>query len=308
MKLIPTSSNSRLRTLTRSIATVLTVVLTLTATGFAKDGEDDTTTSSSGSSNSVDSPIQSKADPFGLPIVDKVQLAASDAASKEFQANSLKALSEFVNKTLGESKAVNDGTMLLDPSKLFLANKSDVRVYFIGEGAGFHNTLGFNTEGPGIDSGNPQIIFPDASSRATTYLPGSEIKRTGNEPLLPGDFVDLGTFKGGTQLDFFLIADGANKGTNVFSTDSSINPDGINHVVAFASVLAGSPYLIIGFEDMFAGGDRDFNDVLFAIDIGLANIQALTATPEPSLFLLLASFVGLTVWLKRRAPVARPAL
>ncbi len=65
----------------------------------------------------------------------------------------------------------------------------------------------------------------------TTYLPGQTITRTSSEPLLPGDFVDLGTFGAGTQ------------------------PDGINHVVAFASVQLGSPYLLIGFEDLLGGGD-----------------------------------------------------
>lgn len=254
------------------------------------------------------SPIQSSADPFGLPITGQVQLAGSDADAATFQATALPVLTTFINQNLSETKKANDSAMLLDPSKLFLANASDVRVYFVGEGAGYHNTLGYNTSGGGIKTGNPELIFPDASSRVTTYLPGQKITRTASEPLLPGDFVDLGTFKSGTQLDFFLIADGASGGKTVFSTDRSVNPDGINHVVAFASVLLGSPYLLIGFEDLLNGGDRDFNDVLFAIDIGLANVQALTATPEPGLFALLGSFVGLAVWQKRRSTSTQPAV
>jgi hypothetical protein len=245
------------------------------------------------------SPIQSPARPFGLPLAGNVMTAGSDAASANFQANVLPAVTTLVNSRLSESVRVNDSSLLLDPNKLFLKSASDVRVYFIGEGAGFRNTLGFNTSGGGINTGNPEIIFPNASSRVTTYNPSAgPIARTANEPLLPGDFVDLGTFAGGTKLDFFLIANGASGGTTVFSTDRSVNPDGINHVVTFAAMTA--THLIIGFEDLLGGGDRDFNDLLFAVDIGAINIAALTASPEPAIWLMLGCFLGTGLWIQRR--------
>ena len=244
-------------------------------------------------------PVQSKADPFGLPIAGPVMVGASDTASKEFQTQVLPSLAELLKTKLSESKKVNDSSYLLDPSKLFLKTDSDVRVYFVGEGAGYHNTLGLNDEGPSIQTGSPEILFPDASSQVTTYNPGNgSVKRTEKEPLLPGDFVDAGTFKAGSKLDFFLIADGASGGKSVFSTTKSANPDGINHVVSF--VTAFSSYLLIGFEDLNAGGDRDFNDVVFAVDIGSINVAALTATPEPGTWLTLGSFLGAGVWFARR--------
>ena len=245
------------------------------------------------------SPVQSSVSPFDLDVVSPVMLSGSDAASLDFQRNTLPSVTEFLSTQLSEYEAVDDSTMLLDPSKLTLRTSSDVRVYFIGEGAGYHNTLGFNTISEGsATSGDPLIIFPDASSSASTYDPASTSSRTTSAPLSPGDFVDLGTFEGGAKLDFFLIANGANGGRNVYSTDESVNPDGINHVVAFA--MEGSPYLIIGFEDLYGGGDRDFNDLLFAVDIGAANLAALTATPEPSLCVILGSFVAFALWRKRR--------
>lgn len=70
---------------------------------------------------------------------------------------------------------------------------------------------------------------------------------------MPGDFVNLGSFKAGTLLDFFLISNGANGGNNVFSsTDSKLNTDRINHVVSFTQV--NSPYVLVSFEDMYGGG------------------------------------------------------
>lgn len=239
----------------------------------------------------INSPVQSAARPFGLEIAGPVQLAGSDAAANTFQTEALPGLSALVQTRLSERGPINDSTLLLDPDKLILSTAADVRVYFVGEGAGYRNSLGFNTAGGGVISGNPLLIFPDASSGG---------RRTGSEPLLAGDFVDLGNFAAGTKLDFFLIANGASGGNQVFSTDGSVNPDGINHVVSFAA-LSGS-YLLIGFEDLFGGGDRDFNDVLFAVDIGARNLATLTAAHEPGTVAILAAFLGLGGWVFRRRP------
>lgn len=250
------------------------------------------------------STVQSTARPLGLSTVAPVMQAGSDASSATFQQNVLSPLNALLNTKLGETKKLNDSTMLLDPSKLKLATQSDVRVYFVGEGAGYNNTLGFNTGGGGVTTGDPKLIFPNASSPISTYDPLKTANRTASAPLLPGDFVNLGTFAGGTKLDFFLIANGASGGQNVFSTDQSVNPDGINHVVSFAYVTKDSPYLIISFEDMYGGGDRDFNDVIIAVDIGARNVAAIMGTPEPALMLTLGGFLGGVALLKRRNGLA----
>jgi hypothetical protein len=53
--------------------------------------------------------------------------------------------------------------------------------------------------------------------------------------------------------------------------------------VSFA--VEDSSYLILGFEDIYNGGDQDYNDLLFAVDIGQANVEQLIETaalvPEP---------------------------
>jgi hypothetical protein len=253
------------------------------------NGNDDGNNDSAGEK----SPVQSSARPFKLDIVAPVMAAGSDDRSAAFQKEALPELNKFLQESLKEKVAVNDSRLLLDPSKLKLQEKSDVRVYFIGEGAGFSNSLGFNTSGTGVSEGDPQLIFPNASSTVSSYDPAKDPKRTSSAPLLPGDFVNLGRMDAGTILDFFLIANGASGGSDVFSTDQSANKDGINHVVAFAYAMANSPFLIIGFEDIWGGGDRDFNDLLFAVDIGAANIRNLTATPEPAMATTLLGLLGL---------------
>lgn len=253
----------------------------------------------------IESRPQSQARPFGLDITAPVQLAASDEASKVFQTDALPKITDLVNTQLGESVRFNNQTAYsLDPTKLLLATESTARVYFVGEGAGYSNTLGFNALPAGtptpekVVTADSALIFPDASSTVSTYNPAQKAVRRGNAPLLPGDFVDLGTFKAGTTLDFFVIADGANGGTNAYAAPATRNPDQLDHVVSF--VLPDSPYLIIGFEDLFGGGDRDFNDVVFAVDIGAANLQKLISTPEPATWMTLAGCLAWVVMTTRR--------
>ena len=255
-------------------------------------------------SGDVISFMQSWVSPFGLQKVAQVQVGASDAASVDFQTNYLPSITSMLNQQLGEgAEFSNQATLALDPTKLTLATESTARVYFIGEGAGYHNTLGFNALAAGVTTptrtitSDSKLIFPDASTPGAITDPMSTARQW-NAPLIQGDFVDLGTFGAGTTLDFFLIANGANGGSNTYSASATRNPDQLNHVVSFA--LADSPYLIVGFEDLFGGGDKDYNDLLFAIDIGVANVQRLVSTPEPGTWAIMVGFLFLGLWRVRR--------
>ena len=233
----------------------------------------------------VASPVQSAARPYNLNIVAPVETAGSDAASKAFQTNVLPGLLDTVKQVLPEYKShtvANLAAISSGASMLNLSADSTARVYFLTEGAANRNTLGISTTGGGPLSPDAALIFPNASS-ATGFGGSGSLVRTSNEPLVPGDFVNLGSFKAGTALDFFLIASGATGGTDFFSTNASLNKDGIIHSVTMAA--NGSTYLIIGFEDLKGGGDRDFNDVVVAIEITpsiVSHIAGLGA-PEPSL-------------------------
>jgi hypothetical protein len=245
----------------------------------------------------TESPVQSAARPYNLDITAPVMVAGSDEASKVFQTEVLPGMLKLVQTNLAENKSLkNLSTIALDPSKLVLSADSTARVYFLGEGAGYRNSLGFSTTGDGPLGKDAQLIFPEASS-AEGYGGTGSLVRNSKEPLVAGDFVDLGKFKAGTALDFFLIANGATGGKDFYSTDASENRDGIIHAVSLAA--NGSAYLIIGFEDVKGGGDRDYNDLVFAVEIGKENVQTLTeiaglGAPEPSLpagMLLAASLV-----------------
>lgn len=218
-------------------------------------------------------PIQSTDRPFGFQIWDRVQLTGSDSRAVDFNQNYLPYFLEIINTRLNESNefTTREG-FRLDESRLFLRKASDrpIRVYFVNEGAGYHNTLGLSKTLAGSPTmGQGKLLFPDASFRGTY----STAARTEYEPLRVGDFVELDLGAPGQQLDFFLIANGASGGQNVWFNDTSRNWDGLQHVVAF--LMPDSPYVLIGFEDLPNGGDKDYNDCLFVVDIGIENVENL---------------------------------
>ena len=256
------------------------------------------------------SSVQSTARPFGLDIAGPVMQAGSDARAQDFQ-RVLPGMMNFLRSSLPEAHNNLHSPLAfsIDPSRLTLSSMADVRAYFAYEGAGYHNTIGFNTTGVGVASGDPRIIFPDASSSLGYGGSGTGV-RSASDPLLAGDFVNLGTFAAGTTLDFFLIANGANGGRSVYSTSGTRNPDGINHVATFTPsfwAVANSPYLFIAFEDLLGGGDNDFNDVIIALDIGSHNMARLLATPEPATWLTLGALLPVAVWAARRNRNLQPA-
>ncbi|GAB5519817.1 MAG: hypothetical protein RhofKO_20680 [Rhodothermales bacterium] len=211
---------------------------------------------------------QASGRPRGIDIIEKVKAKSSDAEASTFADDHLPGIRTFLSEKLCEGCNINDNLYPLDATRLKLTYPANPRVYFVGEGAGYKNTTGFTTNGPRSDienDGGARLMFPNSSM---------------NNPLVPGDFVNLGTMSAGTTLDFFVISNGYNKPYNhTYWADENHNPDGINHVVGF--ILENSPFLIVGFEDLYNGGDRDFNDVLIAIDIGIENAEALVADMIP---------------------------
>ncbi|NJR49183.1 MAG: DUF4114 domain-containing protein [Leptolyngbyaceae cyanobacterium CSU_1_3] len=188
----------------------------------------------------------------------------------------------------------------LDPTKLKLKYDYNVSAFFINEGAGYRNQLAFTSKGA---TNTSALLFKDISCEGTGCVGG-----WGGNALKMGDGVSMGQILGGSQLDFSLRADGLNRGAgaNVFGTQTAMNEDGLQHVVAYA---VNNRYLLLGFEDLYGqknasdgkneNSDRDFNDTVFAIDIGEDNIRALKV-PEPSVGLSLLGLGAAGIVLRRR--------
>lgn len=67
--------------------------------------------------------------------------------------------------------------------------------------------------------------------------------------------------------------------TAAFDETAELNPDGILHTTGVLKTDAGT--LTLGFEDLYNGGDQDFDDSVFTVDIGIANALVLNAHYQP---------------------------
>ncbi|MEI6075124.1 MAG: DUF4114 domain-containing protein [Verrucomicrobiota bacterium] len=279
---------------------------------------DDNAQGDNQNSGGVVSPVQSKADPYGLKVAGPVMVSGSDASSKSFNQSVLPSLDAFIRGNLPDGRNnLKSGVFEINPDKIVLASKTAVRAYFVSESGGYASSIGVDATKEGqepttwqkeISSSASKLIFPSANSVDDFIVNGPSQVRTASQPVLPGDFVNLGTFAAGTKLDFFMIANGANQsGAPVYSAKESLNPDGFQQHVAgftsriFAAPQLNSPYLFLAFKDMWGGGDKDMNDVIIALNVGTATVKALLATPEPTTWLTLGSFLGVAIWAKRRS-------
>jgi len=261
----------------------------------------------------VADPIQSTASPYSLQTAGTVMQAGSDTASATFDKTVLPEALQFIKSALPEGvNNTKSSAFEIDPSKIVLATAQDVTATFIYEGAAFHNSIGFDALAPGqsdplnswdeVKSSTAALIFPDASSGSSGYQESDSIPgvRTASQPLLPGDFENIGKFAAGSKLDFFLLSNGANNyWANTFSTQEALNSDGFTqHAAAFTATLfavpqLNSPYIFLSFEDMYGGGDQDVNDTIIALNVGTATVNRLLATPEPTMAASLAGFLAL---------------
>jgi len=220
--------------------------------------------------------------PLNIPVIGNVQVSGSDSRAATFNSQWLPKFQSIINDNLRESAVFTNAVgFRLDSSKLFLRQEcpETIRVYFLAEGAGYRNAVGFAFTPAGSPTpGSPRMIFPNASIGSGT--------RSVNEPLRTGDFVEIGKGGNGWQLDFFLLSNGFNVWRDSGQTNTNLswlwnditkNGDGIQHVVAFA--MPNSPYVLIGFEDLIGGGDLDYNDALFVVDIGMVNATSLIDDP-----------------------------
>ena len=216
--------------------------------------------------------VQSDFTVFGMSHVGPVMVSGSDSRAQAFNDEILPGASELVDVHLKEGvEFLAAGVTRLDEDALFLLNDSDrpVRVYYVHEGAGYRNTLGYATTMAGsAELGERKIIFPDVSDG--TY--------GGPVMLDEGDFVELGDFPQGTMFEFFIVRDAVRGGRHIFTNQDHLNPDGIQHLAAW---LLGDRFVLLGFEDLLNGGDLDYNDVVCVVDLSPdLGQQALNSLPR----------------------------
>lgn len=218
--------------------------------------------------------------PLNLPLIGKTLLSGSDAASLTFESVKPVFLDK-ITSTLPEGVRFTGASVnQLDPTRLYFNSDYAPRIYFLYEGACYDNALGVTIAPASTPSSQPTaganyIVFPLVHSSIGPACSSGLGVRSKREPLLAGDFVQLPTVNAGQQLAFFIMSqmDVAGNPANVFYNGAANNADKFQHLIAFFP--DNSQYMIIGFEDMSKGGDKDCNDLVFAVDIGPNNAAAL---------------------------------
>ena len=140
----------------------------------------------------------------------------------------------------------------LTPStdKLFVATAGEVILTFLSKEAAYSNDL---------------------------YLQGTTDAILNNQAAVAGSQYSLGSFQAGAELVFSMLVN--NTDLTYFTGKANTNPDNFMHA---AYDIISSQTVNIGFEDIFNGGDRDYNDLVFS----LSNVSvgpSVSAVPEPEI-------------------------
>jgi serralysin len=205
------------------------------------------------------------------------------------------------------------GPNLVQITSVEITGDHPVSVVFEGETAGYRNTFGYYKVAENGTINNVEFIWPNASLQGSG---GDLIQGQSREYLdvQEGDkiaffIVSNGYSKnnGYSALDLengtlqFQNSDGsvatlnsdgprlyhiAPDGTKTliqydpyhtaaYGNTVALNPDNILHTTGVLKTDAGT--ITLGFEDLYNGGDRDFDDSVFTVDIGLASALLLNA-------------------------------
>lgn len=159
-----------------------------------------------------------------------------------------------VNTMLPERQEISPIFLESSQEAVFtLGQDTELSTTFLWEGAGFKNSFGYYTIGE-----NNQIERKRITKNASMQGSGG--------PLKVGDTFNLGSFVAGTTIGFYIKPNGFYRNDNeghYFYSEESRNVDNIKHVVT--SYDNEEQKVVIGFEDLWNGGDKDYNDLIFSI-------------------------------------------
>ena len=188
------------------------------------------------------------------------KIYADDMMSESFHVPISDEYMNFVSSMFPERRVNSDFIDADQDPLLFFTGQTNLDITFLSEGAGYRNSFGYYL----LDE-NDQFI-----SQRQIFNNASAVGSGGN--LGTGDSVMIQSTPEASYVGFYIKANGfRNRYGNVFYTEESRNGDGLDHVATYYDVEDRS--LVMGFEDLWRGGDRDYNDLL--IKVSASNIQAL---------------------------------
>ncbi len=201
----------------------------------------------------------------------------------------------------------------VDLTKMSIHQDVTAHVKFDGSGAGFHNTVGMYTYDDNGNITSTKLLFGDVSGAGVKGGPAAfdTALKAGQHigffvaPNADGVSDVLGMMKQGGSFHLVNVSDGqtanVNSGqpmqlayeapngqwstvhtqywTGLFTTNTSDNVDGFQHAKVTVDPKTG--VMSVAFEDLMNGGDKNFHDANFTVDIGTAN-AILMAHDQPA--------------------------
>ena len=114
-----------------------------------------------------------------------------------------------------------------------------------------------------------------------------------NKTTVPGTTFDLGTYTTGLELAFKLYD--SNTAKSYYTGLAGDNADNVVH--ATITDLGGGVYSV-GWEDLWGGGDRDYNDLIFTIT---STTEEEPVVPEPATLALVGMALAGVAAVRRRS-------
>ncbi|HHO74838.1 MAG TPA: DUF4114 domain-containing protein [Deltaproteobacteria bacterium] len=178
-------------------------------------------------------------------------------------------------------------------------NNDDSTFFLFLESAGFaqQNTFGiygftYNDDGS-VSLGDHLEVFNGAASPLTSATVSFDLGA--GIATIGGNSANIGKTFG-----FYLTTPEGNGYT--FYSHTSLNNDGFDHFLLFdtsdnaVGSLLGAD-LVVAMEDLYGGGDQDFNDMV----VGISDVSP-APVPEPATLLLIGSgLLGMGAFRKKRA-------
>jgi hypothetical protein len=162
---------------------------------------------------------------------------------------------------------------------ILVAEDGYVTAQFVGSHAGYFNSLYLETPTDG------SIFLFNKSSQHY------------GAPLV------LGWFEANTELTFRLAV--RNTGYDFYTGSGDLNVDGFAHAMAITQLTGDGGYLTtVGFEDLYGGGDRDYDDFVFRLTnvIDPPTLPAAAPVPVPSALALMGlGLAGIGLGRRRRS-------
>jgi hypothetical protein len=139
------------------------------------------------------------------------------------------------------------------------------------------------------------FLSKSASYSNDLYLQGTSNKILNNQTAIVGQQFSLGSFEAGAELAFKMFVN--TTGRSFYNGVASNNLDNILHA---AYEVKPNNSVIVGFEDIFKGGDRDYDDLVFSLSNVSVGQYIPTPVPEPETYVMMAAGLLLLRAAKRR--------